>query len=321
MSQSPKSKWTVAVLGIVLAFLVWTSLRFVTDGPDNESEPPLAAVAPEVDAQVGGPTIHESPIEPNASSEDTSGPCLTLEQLETHPEIAKDAYRYDAVMDSGPVIAAYRGLSEQQLRDLTAQGDSAAMVVLGAMSVMRAREWPVEKAVPYLMLEDRELMAFTISRPLSPEFVDHMRQARQWFYRAALHGRVMVLYRVGESLIFEQGGPVEIGWISKEEYDGLSNREKMALYPANVYSALAFEVAPGLRSGPTGEILTAIMPRTERQQVVVDQLAQQFERDRKDAGLPPVVVSESSLASFDDLLLLLCESERDRVETLREKVR
>lgn len=316
MSQLARWKWTVAGLLVAVLAFAMMSLRFASNDPAEDNDLPLADVSAATDKPIDDPPISDSLTELAAAPERESARCLTLEQLESHPVITRDAYRFDAVAESGPAIAAYRSLSEQQLRDLAAQEDSAAMVVLGAMSVMRARAWPEEKAVAYLLLEDPELRAFTLTRPLSKEFLDHMKQARQWFYKAALHGRVMVLYRVGDSLALEKGGPVELGWISREEYDGLSDHEKTALHPSSVYNVLAYEVAPGLKSGPPGQILTALIPRTEQQMAIVDELAGQFTRDLHDAGLPPVVVPESSVPSIDDLLSLLCESERDRLDNI-----
>lgn len=309
--------WTVAALLVAIVAVILASVWFDSNGLNQENYLRQTSVATETVDQHNGLTLDDPPVVSIATAESESAPCLTLEQLETHPVVTQDGYRYEAVVDSGPVIAAYRGLSEQELQRLATQGDSAAMAVLGAMSVMRARDWPVEKAVSYLMLEDPDLLSFTFTRPFSPEFINHMAQARQWFYKAALHGRVMVLWRVGDSLTFEQGGPVELGWITKEEYDGLSNQEKSALHPSNVYNVLALEVAPGIQSGPQGEILAELMPRSEQQLAVVDQLAEKFQRDLRDSGLPPIVVPESNMPSFDDLLLLLCESERDRLEELR----
>lgn len=321
MGQSPRLNWTFVALLVVIVAIITASVWFGSNGLNEENDLRQTNIATETEDQHYGLPIDDPRAESTATAESGSAPCLTLEQLETHPVVAQDAYRYEAVIDSGPVIAAYRGLSEQELQRLTAQGDSAAMAVLGAMSVMRARDWPVDKAVSYLMLEDPDLLAFTFTRPFSPEFINHMAQARQWFYKAALHGRVMVLWRVGDSLTFEQGGPVELGWISKDEYDSLSNQERISLEPSNVYNVLAFEVAPGLTSGPQGEILAALMPRSEQQLAVVDQLAEQFDRDLQDAGLPPIVVPESNLPSFDDLLLLLCENEQGRLEEIRKNVR
>lgn len=314
MSRFPRLKWAVAALLVAVAAILLTTLRVEPDCGNGAADLGSTDVAAEIEDQDDGLAIDTWPTDPAATVEGGSTRCLTLEQLENHPVLAQDAYRYDGVADSGPSISSYRGLSEQELYALTVQGDSAAMAVLGAMSIMRAREWPVQSAVPYLMLEDPDLMSFSYSRPLSAEFLEHMAEARRWFYKAALHGRVLVLYRVGESLSLDQGGPVELGWIDKAEYDGLSSYEKSALMPSNVYNVLAYEVAPELKSGILGEIFSEMMPSTDRQRVIVDELAEQFHRDLQDAGLPPIVVSESTAPPMEDLLSLLCESERDRLE-------
>lgn len=261
--------------------------------------------------------VDSQPAKPAGIVQASTPPCLTLEQLEYHPALLQDAYRLDALSDGGPTIASYRGLSEQDLLNLTVQGDSAAMVILGAMSIMRARKWPVEKAVPFLLHEEPELMSYRIERPLSAEFRSHMGQARQWFYKAALHGRILALYRVGDALSFEQGGAVELGWIDKQEYERLSKNEKTALMPANVYNMLAYEVAPELKSGPFGAIATEVMPGTEQQRIIVDGLLTQFSRDLEDAGLQPVVVAESTVPPMEELLSLLCEGESDRLNQKR----
>ena len=321
MSQSPQLKWAITILLVIVAGLLLTSLRVTTDPVDDTNELRSTSVATTQENQAAGMAIDDPTADKSGTVGSGSLPCLTFEQLEYHPALVQDSYRFDAVSDSGPTVSSYRGLSEQELHDLTAQGDSAAMAVMGAMSVMRAREWPVEKAVPYLTLEDPDLMSFRFTRPHSPEFLNHMAQARRWFYKAALHGRVLALGHVGEALSFEQGGPIELGWIDQAEYDNFSSYEKTALMPSNLYNVLAYEIAPELRSGPHGEILAQLMPRTERQQVIVDRLAEQFHRDLQDAGLPPIVVAKSAAPPIEDLLLLLCESERERLEKARENAR
>ena len=316
--NSRRLGWVFAAL-LVAAVAFWLILQPdapVRQGDSEALQSTKAATA--VDAEDSASEIDVQAEDPDANA---STPCLTLEQLENHPILAQDFYRYDTVVDSGPIIESYRGLNEQELQELSAQGDSAAMVVLGAMSVMRAREWPVDKAVPYLLLEDPELMAYRYSRPLSAEFLAHMERAKYWFYKAAMHGRLMVLHRVGYAIEIGQGGPVELGWIDKAEYATLSNYEKSALIPSNVYNALAFEIAPGLTSGPIGEIFFGLIPGTDRQKAVTKQLAEQFQRDVSDAGLPPISVAESIAPPMEEMLSLLCDSERDWLEQQREDSR
>jgi len=240
--------------------------------------------------------------------------CLTAEQLEYHPLVVEDAYRYDAVGITGPSIGSYRGLSTSELRDLADQGDSAAMAVLGAAKVMQSRGLPVSKAVSYLLLEEPRLLSYRFKRPISAESRAHLEQAREWFYKAALHGRVMALYKVGESFELETGGPVELGWIAKDEYEALSSYEQMSLLPSNLYNALAFKIAPELGEGPHGEIFTEIMPRSDKQQALLGEFANRFFEDLDAAGLPPISVPDAVSPSFDELKSLLCSSELERLE-------
>lgn len=321
MSQSSRTKSAFLAFFAAIIGLSLVVLYVATDRGSGTSTARPEAIDSETENRSGrmGPDAQPVVLQELPGAE--SQPCLTAVQLQSHPDLVQDSYRFDAVSDTGPSIASYRGLSEQELRDLATQGDSAAMTVLGAMSVMRAREWPVEKAVPYLMLEEPELMAYSFSRPLSQEFVEHMADARKWFYDAALHGRLLALHRVGDSLSFEIGGAVKLGWIDEVEYDSLSSYQKTALMPSNVYNVLSFEVAPALKSGPLGSLLYELMPRTEQQRVIVKQLAEQFSRDLNDAGLPPIAISESTAPPMEELLSLLCETERESLENEHENDR
>ena len=238
--------------------------------------------------------------------------CLTIEQLDSHPILAEDSYRFDSVATSGSTIASYRGLSSTELLGLATQGDSAAMAVLGAMSVMRARKQPQSKAVAYLMHEDPGLWTVQFSRPLDSSTTAHLEEAREWFYQAALHGRVMALYHVGDSLWRQKGGPVELGWIDSAEYDSLSSFQKNALLPSNVYNVLAFEIAPELQSGPHGNLMNELMPRSERQQQVLDALLKDFHEDLETAELPPISVAASTAPSIEELMSLLCQTESNQ---------
>lgn len=234
--------------------------------------------------------------------------CLTLAQLESHPALVEDSYRFDSVATIGPTMASYRGLSSAELRDLARQGDSAAMSVLGAMSMMRARKLPENKAVAYLMNEGGGLHTGYFSRPLDSSTAAHLEEASEWFYQAALHGRVMALYHVGDLLWVQKGGPVELGWIDRAEYDSLSPFQKTALLPANVYNVLAYEIAPELQSGPHGNLMMELMPRSERQQQILDALRSSFREDLDAAELPPISVAVSTVPPMEELRSLLCQT-------------
>ena len=315
MGRTSRLTWMTAVLLVAVTGILLTGSQFATDHDYVSRVSTLVETSSEYGDRRGDLEPEADSRSQPGSAGDSAQPCLTVEQLERHPILVRDSYRFDAVSGSGSSIASYRGLTEQELLDFAAQGDSGAMVVLGAMAVMRAREWPEEKAVPYLLLEDPELIFYKSDRPFSEKFLAHMARAREWYYKAALHGRVMALHRVGDLLSFERGGAVELGWIDAAEHDSLSEQEKIALMPANLYSMLAFEVAPALKSGPLGTLIADLMPRSDRQQAIVDRLAERFYRDLDDAGLDFVSIPESTAPPIDDLLDLLCESELDRLES------
>ncbi|MEM7277009.1 MAG: hypothetical protein AAF385_02695, partial [Pseudomonadota bacterium] len=313
LKTKAKTRLVLVLLLAVVAVILISRMR------NADIHVPISAgseTSTNIEAPQNGTTasVEKDPIKEQTEPEPTSSDsCLTLELLEDLPALIQDGYRLEPVMDSSPEISAYRGLSESDLLQFAAQGDSAAMAVLGAMSVMRAREWPVSKAVAYLMYEDLQMMNPHRRHHDSEDFLKHMAQARKWFYDAALHGRVLTLHRVGNALLFEQGDAVALGWIDKEEHDLLSNFEKTALMPSNVYNALAFEIVPELESGPIGETIAAILPRTERQQKIVKQLSTQFSQDLTNAGLEPITVAESTAPSREEMLKLLCASELDRL--------
>lgn len=135
----------------------------------------------------------------------------------------------------------------------------------------------------------------------------HREEARGWFYRSALNGRLLALRNAGDMVGIIGGLPTELGWIDEDEYASLDVREKIALDAAVVCEALAFEIAPQLRSGPFGEAIAELTAGGERQQAILDELALQFEHDREAARLPPIAVPESVAPSMRDFEARLCE--------------
>ena len=305
--------WVIALAAIAAGIYMLTvdSRAPVAVSSNSETPPPSAPSPTNTSSLV--PDDGETDIQSDEQPVDHEH-CLTVEQLESHPLLVNDAYRFDAVGTTGPTIGAYRGLSSSDLHGLATQRDSAAMAVLGAMAVMRSVGEPEDKAVAYLMHEVTLHQMSSFKRPPDPEAAAHMEEARAWFYKAALHGRLMVLYHVGELLWREKGGPVELGWISKDEYESLSPYQKSALLPSNVYNGLAFEIAPELKSGPLGGIFSDFRLQTERQQQILQELRDQFHLDLESAGLPPISVAESKVPPIEELEKMLCQSELDRLQ-------
>lgn len=277
----------------------------------DSSQPTRQAATKDADAeapqQLARIAKDERSIRPAADRQREVADCISPAELDSDPVLADEYARLDSVITSGPTIASYRGLSSAQLVGLAIQGDSAAMAVLGAMAVMRARNLSEDKAVAYLLREDPSVWSFSLQSPLEPEVMKHLEQASDWFYNAALHGRLLALENAGEIIAMVAGTPTELGWVEADEYANLAGYERYELDPATVYHALAFELAPELRSGPFGAINAELTQGGERQQVVLDELARQFSEDRQAAGLPPIAITKSSAMSTAELSAMLCE--------------
>lgn len=91
----------------------------------------------------------------------------------------------EAISASGTALTAYENLGEDSLQSFANQGDSAAMVVLGAMQVMRAIDWLSGKN----LIDDVNIGTDELSGTASLA----LNEAAYWFYEAASHGRVMAL--------------------------------------------------------------------------------------------------------------------------------
>ena len=252
-------------------------------------------------------TSIEHNINPASGAQVDASNCLSQEQLESGPELAAEYARFDSLVTSGPTIESYRGLSSTELAGLANQGDSAAMAVLGAISVMKAMNLSEDRAVAYLLLEGPSLQSFGFEQPLESETAEHLEAASDWFYKAAVHGRLLALQNAGEVIAIVGGSPIQFGWIQPQEYESLASYEQQGLDPTNVYGALAFEIAPELRTGPLGEMISGLTPGGDRQQLVLNELAWRFQEDRKIAGLPPVDISESTAPSLEEIDSMLCD--------------
>ena len=303
------------VVSIALICAVFASYLLLTrsDPPvhNQRIESPYQSGVQEAIADAKNPIAQMNssvrPSDPTLHPRNEIADCIRLTDFESNPVLSAEYARFDSLVTSGPTIESYRGLSSAALAGLAGQGDSAAMAVLGAISVVRAMKLPEDKAVGYLLLEGPELQAFDFADPLEPEVAEHLEEARAWFYKAAIHGRLLALQNVGEIVASMGASPIDLGWIQQEDYDSLETFEKHALDPANVYAALAFEVAPELRSGPMGAMISGQTPGGGRQQMVLNELAWRFDQEREATGLPPVEISESTAPSMEEYESMLCE--------------
>lgn len=233
--------------------------------------------------------------------------CISEGMLETHPMMIDEMERLDPYLLNSGSISVYRELAESELRHLIAQGDSGAMAVLGAMHVMRARGLPDSEAVPYLLMEKPDLLSYRYKLPLTEEQIRHYELAADWFYKSALHGRLLALISVGDQLIMLGKKPVDLGWISAEDYDQLTRAEKSTFNAASVYQAVAFTIAPEIEVGFFEEIGLGFGSKfAKRFADIAAPIAAQFRSDRAELGLDPLIIPASALPSYDELTALLC---------------
>lgn len=242
--------------------------------------------------------------------------CLTLKQFEELPELIQDAARMEAVSANGNALNAYQFLGEDTLRGFADQGDSAAMVIIGANAVVRAFEMDPSLAVDWLnhkqQINDLNFGKEELSATASLELND----AAYWFYEAAMRGRLLALQNYGQVRGRLFGGPVGLGWITREEYDALSASEKTSIDPANVYNQVAYDIAPALRKGALGG-LSRMIPQSALQQAIRQDLVTEFEQTLSDSGLPAIEVAPAASSEIEALFDQICESEKQ--EELRRR--
>lgn len=239
--------------------------------------------------------------------------CLTPAQLESHPMMARAADRLAKISWGGPDIEVFRGLSRESVQGIAAQEDSAAMVVLGAMAVLRATGRPEKSAVDYLALTDMSLRTYPINQALEPETAKHWQQAYDWFYKAAMRGRTLALTEAGGALFQLEPSLVAHGWIEQEDFDALSRREKSVLNVQNIYTRMAFLVLRDDTDGVIGMLESMSLHSTEIDRIGRE-LADQFEKDVQAAGLSKIVIPKSELPTQEEMMAIVCEQYRPKEE-------
>ena len=182
------------------------------------------------------------------------------------------------------------------------------MAVLGAMSYMEAIGLSKDQAVTYLSKEPITIPAYQIQRGLAPEQAKHFREARDWYYKAALHGRLLALSHVGSIVAYLEVGPKGRERFENEGWEGVQDLLNRAIYLSDVHAAMPQQIAPQLCGGALN---FCVMPGSDEQIAMTTDLVRQFEQDRQDAGLPPVGIPESTAPTAEELKSMICESYLD----------
>ena len=304
MTKYRKANLLVVVGGVVIlaVLLMGAYLGWFGEASENEAIIPTenlqSQIAVRAERNIG-----------NSGSASEVGNCLSESMLETHPAMMDELARLDPYVVNFGSISDYRDLAESELRHLIAQGDSGAMAVLGAMHVMRARGLSDADAVPYLLLEDPNLFSYQYKLPHTEEQTRHYELAVDWFYKSALHGRLLALINVGDQLVTLGKTPIDLGWISAEDYDQLTRAQKSTFNAANVYQAVALTIAPQVEVGFLEEIGLGFGSMfAKRFANIAEPIVTQFRSDRAELGLDPLIIPASTLPSYGELTELLCST-------------
>lgn len=300
-------KHVVRLLALVGALLVGY-LALVR--PWSRVEPPPDPVATSDDSGVAVAT----PAAPRQFAEHDAMPdtidepgCLSVRAFEEHPLVQEDVNRMHTVTAGGPDIDAYRGIDAVSLGSYAEQGDSAAMAVVGARSVLRAFGMSPSRAIEWLNGELLIPELLQDGDPLAADAALKLNDAAYWFYQAALHGRVFALQQYGTVRGRLFGGAVGLGWISAEDFRKLDAPARSLLLPGNVYQRAAFDLVPQLQGGALG-IIASLVPESARQGEIRAVIVADFDRALKDAELPSIDVPETASPGLDTQRSRLCAS-------------
>jgi hypothetical protein len=294
------SIFVIILVGVFIGYRVWQPPEV-----EMESAPAIQDVRP-VAVPNGTVDVEVETILPTGNipiiSLDQPG-CLTERQFEELPELMQEAERMEAISASGTALTAYENLGEDSLQSFANQGDSAAMVVLGAMQVMRAYKIDDSRAIDWLsgknLIDDVNIGTDELSGTASLA----LNEAAYWFYEAASHGRVMALQQYGQVKGRLFGGPVGLGWVSQAEYDALTLGEKNSLIPNNLYGQVAYDVVPAIRS-----VFSDLSPVSSKQVEIREKLRVEFDRNLDDRGLPRIQIAAAAMTSMEYLFERICDS-------------
>ena len=300
------SKLKIAALLLVLTIAL-VAYRFMGD---HRAEPDVTATL-EALAEPEFPKValeQVTTMEWTATAPVDEPGCLSLLQLQDLPTVAQDAARLAALQTHGLPIAPYESFDDTTLHAFADQGDSAAMAVIGAAAVMRAYDVDEALATDWLNNE-YAITDLDIGRTqLSSDASLQLNEAAYWFYEAALHGRLFALRHYGSVRSRLFGGPIGLGWISQDKYDELDDRDRSLLQPFNVYTQVAYDIAPQLREGLLAD-LSRDLPESDLQLAIRESLLAEFEDTMSESGLQRVEVAPTASPGIAELHDQICRAE------------
>lgn len=298
---------TISSISLALLLAMFFQYESEDEGAlvNEQADPSDLIAAP----RIGTASLNQQHQDASADEKlGASTSCLSPQQFVTSSTFREETRLLDSIGTGGPSIAAYRNLTSSDLESLAKQGDSAAMVVFGTISELTARRVDGSNAVTYLLDEDPSiLLGHQIERPLTAETLAVLNESSKWYYEAAKHGRLAALLKYANVHKIVGRGPVELGWISSEDFASLSVDEKRALSPKVVYEALMYDIAPQLRNGIVGAYRFRNLPRSEAQGLVLSALKEDFYREQMNSGLPRIDLGAWQIPDSEDVKSMLCD--------------
>ena len=154
-----------------------------------------------------------------------------------------DDKRLKSIRISVDEMESYRGLGIAQLEPFARQGDADAMIVLAFATMANAVGLGDTNAVPLALGEIDEDDAFG-SVDLARDHAAALKSAAEWLYEAGIHGRLTAFSQVGSLL--EALTPVELGWLTAEDWEALTPEQQRVLNPNAVYVIAYYLLDPDL---------------------------------------------------------------------------
>jgi len=287
---------------------------------EREASPPAQEDArPNPEGEAGGDAAREPEpgIRSNSIANEDSVACLTYAEARRDPGLQQEILRVRRAGLLNDDLESYRYLDDPALENLADTGDAAAMVVLGQRRLLSGQGRDPDLAVDLLaktpIPEHRKLGPIDFAG-LDRALLD---EAADWFYRAALHGRVYALQGYGHAVAWREGFrdvPARLGWVDEAVWEGMTTKQRQILWkPANVFAEAVYDLAPALTTGISGVAYEVLVRKTDETQPVRDRIVRRFLTEQQRAGLSPLAIplSDFDLQDFEDSL---CAGVSDRLE-------
>ncbi|MDJ0918702.1 MAG: hypothetical protein QNJ05_13125 [Woeseiaceae bacterium] len=306
------------IAALVLTAAIAAFLFFTPDDPTpdirlNDSRPGSELTVSKVETEAA----HSQPTDDSADISDAEEgepeKCSRFRIDHAHPWMAAEAARFESVSPTGPGMAVYQGLSEADLLSLATQEDSGAMVVLATRASLRARGKSEDYAVSQLSgYSNRARSRVPIpdkDSGANPE--QALQEAQDWYYKAALHGRIFALVYVGRLQRRLVGGPVELGWIDKQAFEQLERKQRRDFNPFVVYQAAALKLMPQKMASPPMVLAleSASVDLDFGDPATIDLVLDEFRTDLQQSGLTLPVIPPYEGPSLEEWREEFCEND------------